>query len=297
MYIIYPCFFQSEGKLPDFATSGDRKGNRRLERLVNYRCPDGNCSPNNQAKTSGFNFECLNGAEKARLRWWWMQSNMGGRETGFTLELSRLEDDELWIAQLISTLRPYSHFTSYLCCVRPCFGSNNLEKHLVHHRWNFPVGHRTGIALWSKLDNLNVRTLLDSASTPAVCPMDHPSSLLAVTSSNYPLFSHSFLWTVAQDRILMSLLLCSASVPPAPSSFGRQCILGILTMVLSFPYQVTSLFITPHSVVFLSFVVKSYEPCVIGFTYPLLLRLLTLQKTFDHQAVQIPFPFMASVSF
>lgn len=109
------------------------------------------------------------------------------------------QDDELWIAQLISTLRPHSHFTSYLHWVRPRFGSNNLEKHLFHHRWNFPVGHRTGIALWSKLDNLNVCTLLDSASTPAVCPMDHPSSLLAVTRSNYPLFSHSFLWTDAQD--------------------------------------------------------------------------------------------------
>lgn len=68
-------------------------------------------------------------------------------------------------------------------------------------------------------------------------------------------------------------------------------------MVLSFPYQETSQFITPHSVVFLSFVVKSYEPCVIGLMYPLLLRLLTIQKTFTHQAVQIPFPFMAFVSF
>lgn len=31
-----PCFFQLEGKLSDFTTSGDRKGNRRLERLVTF---------------------------------------------------------------------------------------------------------------------------------------------------------------------------------------------------------------------------------------------------------------------
>ena len=86
----------------------------------------------------------------------------------------------------------------------------------------------------------------------------------------------------------MSVLLC-----PAPVPAWQQCIQGILTIALSFPYQVTSLLIT----VLLFFVVKSYEPCVIGLSCSLLLRLLTVRETFDHQAVQIPFLFMAFVAF